>query len=155
MCHIFVCSLSRSAIFCTLSYKRHDFRRKLLSVKCVIRFSLQSLCETFLVLRITERDMIKKMSSAPPVMYLFFLSDFNKTWIALIDFRKFLKCQISWKSIQWKPKCSMRTNGRTDMTKLIVAFRNFAKASKKAADLIFIGVRPSSPFQIYPLSWYK
>jgi hypothetical protein len=30
----------------------------------------------------------------------------------------------------WKPSCSMRTDKRTDMTKLIVAFRNFAKAPK-------------------------
>jgi hypothetical protein len=34
--------------------------------------------------------------------------------------------------IQWQPSCSMwtdgRTDGRTDMTKLIVDFRNFAKA---------------------------
>jgi len=29
----------------------------------------------------------------------------------------------------------MRTNRRTDMTKLIVAFRNFAKAPKNQADL--------------------
>ena len=34
-------------------------------------------------------------------------------------------CQISWKSIQWEPSCS----GRTDM-KLIVAFRSFANVSK-------------------------
>jgi len=34
------------------------------------------------------------------------------------------------KSIQWEPSCSMWTDGRTDMTKLIVAFRNFVNASK-------------------------
>jgi hypothetical protein len=32
-----------------------------LDIKYVIRFSLQSLCEAFLILRITERDMIKKI----------------------------------------------------------------------------------------------
>jgi len=41
-------------------------------------------------------------------------------------FGKILKHQISWKSVQLEPSCSMRTDGRTDMTKLIVAFRNCA-----------------------------
>jgi len=39
------------------------------------------------------------------------------------------------KSVQGEPSCSMRTDGRTekkktDMTKLIVVFRSFAKAHK-------------------------
>ena len=46
--------------------------------------------------------------------------------------------QISWKFVQWKPSCSMRmerrtdrrTEGETDMTKLIVPFRNYANAPK-------------------------
>ena len=58
-------------------------------------------------------------------------------------FQTILKYKISWKSVQWKPSCSMRTDrqtdrqtGRqtdwlTDMTKLIVTFRNFASAPEK------------------------
>jgi len=42
-------------------------------------------------------------------------------------FRKVIKYKISLISIKWEPSCSMRTDGRTDMTKLIVVFRNFAK----------------------------
>jgi hypothetical protein len=47
------------------------------------------------------------------------------------DFGKVLKYQISWKSVQWEPICSMRTDGQSDMTKLIGTFRNFVKAPKK------------------------
>ena len=36
--------------------------------------------------------------------------------------------QISSKSVQWEPSYSMRIDRQTDMTKVIVAFRSFAKA---------------------------
>ena len=66
------------------------------------------------------------------VKYPLFLSDFNETWIFLTDFRQILIYQISWKSVQWEAICCMSTDRRTDMTKLIVAFRNFANAPKNA-----------------------
>jgi hypothetical protein len=40
-------------------------------------------------------------------------------------FEKIFKYQISRQSNQWELSCSMRTDGRTDMTKVIVALRNF------------------------------
>jgi hypothetical protein len=46
------------------------------------------------------------------------------------DLRKIFKYQISWKSVKWKPSCSMWTD-RHDEVK--VAFRNFANASKKVS----------------------
>ena len=50
-------------------------------------------------------------------------------------FRKTLKYQISLKSVQLEPSCSMRTDRMTDMTKLIVAFRNIMKAPKNATEV--------------------
>jgi hypothetical protein len=52
MRHMVISSLSDSTM---LSHKRQDFRKKVI----VFRFSLQILSETFLILRRTERNMIK------------------------------------------------------------------------------------------------
>jgi len=75
------------------------------------------------------------------VKYPSFSSDFNATWIFSTGFRKIRSYQISWKSVQWEPSCSMRRDGwaegRPDMTKLIVAFRNLANASKNSRAIDF------------------
>ena len=49
----------------------------LLNKKCVLWFSLQLLSETFLILRRTERDMIK-IYIGLHVKYRLFLSDFSE-----------------------------------------------------------------------------
>jgi hypothetical protein len=59
-----------------------------------------------------------------------FVSGFNETWNFLTYFPEKLKYQVSWKFVQWNPSYFMRTNGQTDMVKLILAFRNSAKAPK-------------------------
>ena len=65
-------------------------------------------------------------------MYQLFLSGFNEALNTLDRLSgKKLKYQISSKSVQWKPSCSMQTDsGQTDITKVIVAFRNFVNAPK-------------------------
>jgi hypothetical protein len=64
------------------------------------------------------------------VQYPLFWSDFNKTLIFSTDFRKLLKHQISWKSVQ----AGRRKDGQTDVMKLIVTLRNFANAWSKDSD---------------------
>ena len=55
MCHV-ICGLSSCTVFSTLSHKRHDFQGgELLNLKCVFRFSLRRLSETFFILRRTAR----------------------------------------------------------------------------------------------------
>ena len=44
--------------FSTLSHKRHDFRKKKAMERKIYVLSLQLLSETFLILRITDRDSI-------------------------------------------------------------------------------------------------
>ena len=71
--------------------------------------------------------MIKMCVGGLHVKGRLFLADFNETWIFSAVFRKILKCQISRKSFQWDPSSPY---ARTDMTRLIVAFRNFANVPK-------------------------
>jgi hypothetical protein len=119
-------------IFLSTSHKWQEFRKKVIENKMGFWFSLQFF-QIYLILRRSARDIIINMHRlyiGIHVKYTLFLSDFNKIWTFSTDFRKILKYDISWKSVQWEPSCSMRTDGRTDMTKIIVAYRNVAKAPK-------------------------
>jgi len=77
--------------FSTLSYTRHDFRKKkVIQYKMCVLVFVQILRETFLILRRIERDMIKNAYwsnrySCQILMKLEFL---------LPDFRKILKNQF-------------------------------------------------------------
>jgi hypothetical protein len=71
------------------------------------------------------------MNTGLHVKYPLFLSDFNETLKFWTNFLKMLKHQISRQYVQRKPSCSKRTDGRTEITTLIVAFRNFANAPMK------------------------
>jgi hypothetical protein len=91
----------------------------------------------FLRLCVKNSSLEEELSEIWPIMcnglhvkHQLLLSDCNETWVSSTDFRKILKYQISRKSVPWKPSCSVRTDGRIVMTKLMVVFRNFVKASK-------------------------
>ena len=83
---------------------------------------LYKLClKHFPPLRRIERDMIKY------VYWSSFKVSVNLVSLMKLEFsrqilEKILIYQISWKSVQWEPSCSMPTDGRRDITKLIVVF---------------------------------
>jgi len=117
--------------FSTLSHKCHNYQgRKLLNIKRVFWHFLQLLSTKFIVLRIQRDTNTNVHTSSCRVPFI--LVSFNESLIFSINFWKITKHQISWKIFQWEPSCSMRTDERmdrqTDMMKLIVAFRNVAKA---------------------------
>jgi len=82
----------------------------LLNIKRVLRLSLQIASEKFLILRRTERDVIKNYIDIH-VKYLFLLSDFNEIWIFATGSRK--NSQIS-NIMKIRP---VGANGRTDERK--------------------------------------
>jgi len=89
--------------------------------KSVNWFSLQILPERFLILRRTERDIIKNVYWSSCKVHVVTLVRFWRNFNLLSSFfRKILKHKISWKSVQWETSCSMRTDGRTDITKLFL-----------------------------------
>ena len=80
------------------------------------------------------------------------LSDLNSTWIFSKYFRKTLKFKISWKSLQWEPSCSMRTDGQTDTMKLTVDFRNFANAPTNDTSVKWATFNPVIPYHFSPMT---
>jgi len=68
LCHNFLHYLRNGTIF----------GNKLLNTKCVFRFSVQLLSETYLILRRIQRDIIINLHTSSR-KYPLLLSDFNKT----------------------------------------------------------------------------
>jgi hypothetical protein len=123
--------LPRCTNFSTLSHKRHDFQQNIFGHKMCVWIPSTILFETFFILRRIGRDIFKNVYWCSCIVYIILLSDFNESWIFSTDFQKLFKYKISWKYFHCQPSCSMRTDGRKDMTKLIVAFCHFSKAPKK------------------------
>jgi len=59
-----------------------------------------------------------------------------------------IKYQISLKSIQWESSCYMRTDKETNMAKLIVAIRTFAKVHRNCVENTVESYR-TSPLNMY------
>ena len=138
MRHVKVSSVACPALpyFSTLHQKQHDFQQGVIKHKMWV-FIFPTTSETFLILRVTHRDIIINVHVLH-LKYPSFLSYFNENWIFSIDFRKILKCQI-YKSpssrsrvVPCRPK-DERTDRQTDkkdMKKLVVAFRNSTNSPK-------------------------
>ena len=65
-----------------------------------------------------------------PFMYSYSCQILIKIKCSRNMFEKIFKYQILWMSFQWGPSFSMRTEGQTDMTEIIVAFRTFRRLLK-------------------------
>jgi hypothetical protein len=103
------------------------FGKTLLNIKCVFWFSLQLLSETFLILRIIQRDIIKSEHAS-----LCKVPVFSCQILIELEFSRFSK-KYSYIKFHEHPQ-PLHADGRTDMTKLTAAFRNFANAPKNSTE---------------------
>ena len=129
MRYIISCSL---LYFSALSHKRNYFRKKKVTEHkmCVLIFCT-TLSETFLILRRGERDMIKNVYWSPckvPIILVRFLMKLE-FYRQMFEKHANIKFHGNLSSGSRIAPCGL-TDGQTDMTKLIVAFRNFANAPK-------------------------
>jgi hypothetical protein len=134
--YIVICGLSGYCILCHYFLTDTILEKTWLKMKCLFGLFLQLLSATFLIVRRIHRDIIINVltpSSKVPVVRILmnFLDRFSKN----NEILTFMKTH----PIQWKLICSLSTHrhaGRRAhiydyLTKLIVAFRNFAKAPNK------------------------
>jgi hypothetical protein len=73
--YIATCSLSGRTVFSTLSHKRHEDLKKKVEHGSLLFISLQTLSETFLILRVIPRDIIVNVHRYP-----LFLLESNETF---------------------------------------------------------------------------
>ena len=121
-----ICGPSVSTIFFDIiSWTGRFSEKKLLNMKCVFLFSLQLCLKRFLFCeKFSEyRQKCRNVSCKVPVIVVRFQSNLDL-------FNRFSK--ISNIKIHQKPSRGNRviSFGQTDITKLIVAFHNFANAPK-------------------------
>ena len=128
MRHIVIWGLPGSTVFSTYLINGMNFERKKVTEHklCDLNFSTTFGWNIFH----SKRNLARCVSVGLYVEYKFLLSEFDETWIFSTEFQRILRYQLSSAAIHWEPSCSMRTDGQTDMTLQIVAFRNFANAPK-------------------------
>ena len=110
--------------FSTLSPKRHDFRKKDFEHRMCFDFLYEFRLRCFSF----STEIWSNMYVGLHVKCPFFLFNLTETWIFSTDYREYsnIKFRENLSSGSRVVSC-----GRTDMTKLIVAFRNFANAPIK------------------------
>ena len=101
------------------------FEKKVIEYKWYVLNISTTFDRTFLIIRRTERDMIENVYWSL-WKYPLFLFEFNESWIFSQFFEKYPNIKF-----QENPSSRHADGQTTDMTKLTVAFRNFANAPKK------------------------
>jgi hypothetical protein len=116
--------------YSTLSHKLRDFSRekKLLNIKCVLIFSVTFIWNTSRYKKNWTMYCHKWTHiGLLHVKYPLFLSDFNKTWIFLRQISEKRRNKEFGETGHVGAELFL-VDRQTDMTKLTVAFRNFANA---------------------------
>jgi hypothetical protein len=125
--HIVTCGLSRPTLFFHIYYKTARFSKRSYWTQDACFDFLYNFCLKHFSFQEEMSEMWSKMYIGLYVKYQLFLSYFNETWIFSTFFRKIPTCRF-----YENPSSGSRVDpcGWTDITTLIIAFRNFANAPK-------------------------
>ena len=120
-CCIIVCGLSGYTISLPIiSQTARSLEKKSVNTKCVFWFlSTTAAWNIFILIRIQRYTRIVINVHRSSCKVPFIMSGFHETRTFLDRFsKKIFKYEISWKSAQWEPSCSVRKDGgskrRTD-----------------------------------------
>jgi hypothetical protein len=92
-----------------------SFRKQIyLTQNVFFWFCLQLVSEIFLILRIVQQDIFINVHNSSCKVIFHLSQTLVRPLIFLRNFRKVLKYQVSWKSVQWEASCSIQTDGRID-----------------------------------------
>ena len=106
------------------------FESKIFDIKCVFRFYIQLLSETFLIIIRIERDVYCNVHWSSS-MYPLFLSDFNETNFSRQIFQKYSNIKFHENPSSGSRVVPYGQTDRPDEAKTAV-FRNFANAPKNS-----------------------
>jgi hypothetical protein len=123
-CCIIICLSLSTIFFYVTSSTAHFSENKLLNLNLCSDFFYNVCPRDFSFLKRTERELSEMYIG----LHVQYLSDFNKCLIFAIDFRILLLSNFM--RVRPASAGSFHADGWTDMTKLIVAYRNFATAPK-------------------------
>ena len=130
---MFSFGLSGCATFSTLSKKRHDFREKDFEHKIRIFIFSEILVSSISHCENSSAKCYHKRTRVFMYVPVILVRLKKKLQFSRQILEKY-SYEILQKSVHWEPSCSKRTDGRTDgqtdMMKLVVVFCNFAKAPK-------------------------
>ena len=140
MQHIVICGLLGSAKWVHIVQKKERFSKKkkkkdiLFNIRCISIFCTKVVWNIshFKNWARYDKENVCRSSCTVPVILV-------RPQFSQQIFGKIEKCQISRKSVQRGLSCSLRTDGQTIMTKLIVALRHFAEVPKKQSSFWRLG----------------
>jgi hypothetical protein len=103
-------------------------------MKCLFWSSRQIPSKTFLILRRIQQDSITNVITSSPKVPVILV----RAWQKLNFLDKFSKNTHILNFMKIRPVGAelLNADGQTDITKLIVAFRNFANVPKKVPDFL-------------------
>ena len=110
-------SVAHSALkyFSTLRHRKHFFLKRVIEYKmCVLILS------TTFIWKISHSKKTSARYNQKCILVFMYSTHYTCQNLTKLEFshqnfeKNIFAYQVSWKSVHWKPRCTTRTNGRTD-----------------------------------------